>query len=121
MVRKHKAATAGLPHYRIGSKATGSEGHTPTIGSASRQNRFAIALGLISHDRTQNRSQMQPSTRDIGALRSEWDELGSMEHVAPPDPKLWTSVEVEEDDGPSEPLPPGMKKTTWNVRRERGR
>ncbi|KAJ4378917.1 hypothetical protein N0V86_005793 [Didymella sp. IMI 355093] len=112
MVRKRGV----LPHYNSTSKAT-SFGETPTIGSSSRRSRLAIALGLTSHDRTQIGSRLQTSSRNMGASRAEWDELESMEHIAPPDPKIWTSIEVEEDDGPSEPLPPGTKKTTWNVRR----
>ncbi|KAF3034920.1 hypothetical protein E8E12_006229 [Didymella heteroderae] len=114
MIRKRRAEK--LPHYNSASKAT-SSGATPTIGSSSRRSRLAIALGLTTHDRTQNGSRVQTSTHNVGASRADWDELESMEHIAPPDPKIWTTIEVEEDDGPSEPLPPGMKKTTWNVRR----
>jgi hypothetical protein len=39
-----------------------------------------------------------------------------MDHIAPPDPKVWTAIEIE-DNGPSRPPAPGMKKTVWNVRR----
>lgn len=115
MVRKRRAEK--LPHYNSASKSTSSGGR-PTIALSSRRSRLAIALGLTSNDRTQNGSRAQTSTHNMGALRAEWDELESMEHIAPPDPKIWTTIEVEEDDdGPSEPPPPGMKKATWNVRR----
>lgn len=113
MWRKRRAS---LPHYNP-SKPTSSGGHTPTIGS-SRRSRLALALGLTSIDRTRNASRLQTNADNAGTSRGAWDELESMEHIAPPDPKIWTSVEVEEDeDGPSQPLPPGMKKTVWNVRR----
>lgn len=53
--------------------------------------------------------------------QGNWQQLESLEHLSKPDPKIWATVERIEsgasDDGPSEPLAPGMKKTTWNVRR----
>lgn len=113
MWRKRKG---GLPQYNSASKPTFSDGHTPTIGSTSRRSRLAIALGLTSHDRTQNGSRLQTNADIADTTRGAWDELDSMDHIAPPDPKIWTTIEVEED-GPSEPPAPGMKKTVWNVRR----
>jgi hypothetical protein len=65
---------------------------------------------------------MQTTVDNAGAPRAEWQQLESLENVAKPDPKIWATVERVDtgddlDDGPSEPLKPGMKKTTWNVRR----
>jgi hypothetical protein len=116
MMRKRRA---GLPHHDIASKVTSSGGHTPTIGSGSRRNRLAIALGLTSHDRTQNSSTVQTNADNADCAQGDWEQLESMDHIAKPDPKIWATIErVEsEEDGPSEPLPPGMKKTTWHVRR----
>ncbi|KAF2633312.1 hypothetical protein BU25DRAFT_426887 [Macroventuria anomochaeta] len=113
MMRKRKAS---LPHCNSASKTTSSGGHTPTIGSSSRRSRLAIALGLTSHDRTQNGSRMQTNVDNADTAQGDWEQLESMEHIAQPDPKIWATIEVEED-GPSEPLPPGMKRTVWNVRR----
>ena len=113
MWRKRRAS---LPHYNS-SKTPSSGGHTPTIGS-SRRSRLALALGLTTLDRTQNGSRLQTNAGHGGDARGAWDELESMEHIAPPDPKIWTTVEfAEQEDGPSEPPAPGMKKTVWNVRR----
>jgi hypothetical protein len=103
----------GLPHYNSGSKPTSSSGRTPTIGSTSRRGRLALALGLTTHDRTQNGSRLQTNT---DTTRGPWDELDSMDHIAPPDPKVWAAIEIE-DNGPSHTPAPGMKKTVWNVRR----
>jgi len=103
----------GLPHYNSSSKPTSSSGRTPTIGSTSRRGRLALALGLTTHDRTQNGSRLQTNT---DTTRGPWDELDSMDHIAPPDPKVWTAIEIE-DNGPAHTPAPGMKKTVWNVRR----
>lgn len=55
----------------------------------------------------------------MDAAEGDVEQMESMEHIAKPDPKIWTTIERvnSEDDGPSEPLAPGMKKTTWHVRR----
>ncbi|KAH6642508.1 hypothetical protein C7974DRAFT_385558 [Boeremia exigua] len=115
MWRKRRA---GHPHQNSEPKPTSSDGHTTTIGS-SRRSRLAIALGLTSLDRTLNGSRLHTNANNADSTRGAWDELESMEHIAPPDPKIWTTVEVEEAEeaGPSEPVAPGMKKTVWNVRR----
>lgn len=94
-----------------------SSSQTPTIGSSSRRSRLALALGLSTHDRTQNGSRLQTNVDNTGATRGAWDELNSMDHIAPPDPKIWTTVETEEDVASTPPPAPGMKKTVWNVRR----
>lgn len=112
MWRKHRSS---LPQYNSSSKPTSSGAHTPTIGS-SRRNRLALALGLTTRDRTHDGSRLQTNGDNMGTQQGTWAELNSMEHIAPPDPKIWTTVAVEED-GPSEPPAPGMKKTVWNVRR----
>lgn len=78
-----------------------------------------MALGLTSRDRTQNGSRMQTNAVNRNVARGDWEQMESMEHIAKPDPKIWATIERvdSEEDGPSEPIPPGMKKTTWNVRR----
>jgi hypothetical protein len=118
MMRKRRA---GLPHHNSASKISSSEGHTPTIGSSSHRGRLAAALGLASHNRTQNGSRLQTTTDNVPESQPDWQQLEMFEQFAKPDPEIWATVERIEsgdsDDGPSRPLRPGMKKTTWNVRR----
>ena len=55
---------------------------------------------------------------NIDAAQGDGEQLEVLEHITKPDPKIWATIErIDDDDGPSEPLPPGMKKTTWNIRR----
>ncbi|KAJ4362601.1 hypothetical protein N0V95_001406 [Ascochyta clinopodiicola] len=116
MLRKRRS---NLPQHNTASKVSSSEGRPPTIGTTSRRNRLALALGLTSHDPTPNNSCIQTDLGNAATTHGDWEPLESMEHIAKPDPKIWTTIErfEDEDDGPSEPLPPGMKKTTWTVRR----
>ncbi|XPS67844.1 hypothetical protein M3J09_000138 [Ascochyta lentis] len=116
MMRKRKS---NLTRHTSASKISSSEGRMPTIGSTSRRNRLALALGFTSHDRTQNDSTIQTNSGNPTSAHGDWEQLQSIEHIVKPDPKIWTTVERIEDgnEGPSEPLPSGMKKTTWNVRR----
>lgn len=118
MMRKRRAAR-GLPHHNTASKVPSSEGHTPTIGS-SRRSRLAFALGLTSHDRTSNNSQMQTMTDNAGPSQRDWQQLENIPYVAKPDTEVWTTLEridSGDENGPSEPLKPGMRKTVWNIRK----
>lgn len=92
---------------------------TPTIGS--RRSRFAIALGLTTHDRTRNDSVNRTATGNGTSSAADWQRLEDLESQKP-DPTIWTTVERigagELEEGPSEmPLKPGMKKTVWNIRK----
>ncbi|KAI8943493.1 hypothetical protein NX059_001495 [Plenodomus lindquistii] len=115
MFRKRNAHLQGISAV----KSHSNSGTTPTIGS--RRSRFAIALGLTTHDRTRNDSANQTVTENVMPAGTDWQRLEDLESQKP-DPNIWTTVERigtdGSDGGPSElPLKPGMKKTVWNVRR----
>ncbi|KZM28822.1 uncharacterized protein EKO05_0008569 [Ascochyta rabiei] len=116
MMRKRKS---NLPRNTSGPEVSPSEGHTTTIGSTSYRNRRALALSLTRHDRTQNSSCIQTNLENGAAAHGGWEQLESMELIAKPNSKIWATIERIDDeaDGPSGPLPPGMRKATWSVRR----
>lgn len=118
MFRKHKAALSS----NSGFKSHSNSNSTPTIDS--RRARFAIRLGITTHDRTQNESGNRTILGNDGEAgrAGDWQRLESMESQKP-DPNIWTTVErldtggSEEGPSNSPPLKPGMKKTVWNVRK----
>lgn len=118
MFRKRKGMVMNASAFKTHDSNSNS---TPTVGS--RRQRFAIALGITTRDRTQNdsgnRTMLGADTGAGGA--GDWQRLESMESQKP-DPSIWTTVERVDtgglEEGPSEvQLKPGMKKTVWNVRK----
>lgn len=101
-------------------KTHNSNGHTPTIGSGD--SRLRRALGIT----TTNKSHNDSAVRTVQATEvadADFHRLESLESQKP-DPKIWTTIERLNSDGTEASSPieevelkPGMKKTTWNVRR----
>ena len=115
MFRKRRARMRGTPGIKSQSTSTS----TPSIGL--RRSRFAIALGITTHDQTQNDSGNRTILDNGAVAGNDWQRLDDVESQKP-DPNIWTTVERVEtsslDEGPSSAsLKPGMKKTVWNVRK----
>lgn len=120
MLRKRRAAN----RMNDGFQKTHNSNSTPTIGSGSRRSRIIHALGITTVDKSRNDS----ATRTVqdggdGPNAGDFHRLESMESQKP-DPKIWATVERIHPDGTEAAssaeevqLKPGMKKTTWNVRR----
>jgi hypothetical protein len=109
MLRKHRAAKRDSNDF--------FKSHQSSSG-ASRRSRIIHALGITTVDRTQDGS----GSRTVvdggeGASRGNFTRKESLESQKP-DPRIWTTVEKVDAAVPDEVnLKPGMKKTTWNVRR----
>jgi hypothetical protein len=109
MLRKHRAAKRDSNDFL--------KSHQSSSG-ASRRSRIIHALGITTVDRTQDGS----GSRTVvdggeGASRGNFTRKESLESQKP-DPRIWTTVEKVDAAVPDEVnLKPGMKKTTWNVRR----
>lgn len=115
MFRKRRAYLQGLSAI----KSPANSNTTPTIGS--RRSRFAIRLGITSHDPTQSDSGNRTMLDNAAVVSNDWQRLEDLESQKP-DPNIWTTVERVDtgglDEGPSQvSLKPGMKKTVWNVRK----
>jgi len=112
MIRKRNARLGSLPDSK-------SPNINSTIGS--HRQHLAIALGLVTRDRTRNDSPHITARDPVSPGPGEWHRLDDLE-TQKPDPNVWTTVEKIDSgvskDGPSEvPLKPGTKKTVWNVRK----
>ena len=120
MLRKRRAAN----RMNDGFHKTHNSNVTPTIGSgASRRSRIIHALGITTIDKSHNDSVVRTVPDTEGANAGDFHRLESLESQKP-DPKIWTTVERLNPDGTEASssaeeiqLKPGMKKTTWNVRR----
>jgi hypothetical protein len=120
MLRKRSAANRRHEDFN----KTHNSNSTPTISSGSRQSRLMHALGITTTDKSHNDSALRTAQDGTdGANTGDFHRLESLESQKP-DPKIWTTVERLNSDGTrangaSEEvqLKPGMKKTTWNVRR----
>lgn len=120
MFRRHKTN-----HMHVSALKQSNSASTHTIGS--RPSRFAIRLGITTHDRTRNDSGNRTIADNAAeqGRAGEFHRLESMESQVKPDPRIWTTVQRVDTAGPEEeelgepavPLRPGMKKTVWNVRR----
>lgn len=119
MLRKRRAAN------RIdGVTKSHDSSATPTIGSDSRQSRLMRALGITTMDKSHNDSTLRTTQDGEMGMGADFSRLESLESQKP-DPKIWTTVERLNTDGTEASssndeevqLKPGMKKTTWNVRR----
>lgn len=117
MMRKRNA------HPTDGYNKTHDSNSTPTIGSGQRHTRLMHALGITSTNKSHNDSAMRTVTDAEAPNPGDFHRLETLESQKP-DPRIWTTVERVNMDGmPASsssdevPLKPGMKKTTWNVRR----
>ncbi|KAF2826272.1 hypothetical protein CC86DRAFT_27460 [Ophiobolus disseminans] len=119
MLRKRRATN----RMNDGFLKTHNSNATPTIGSAaSRRTRFIHALGITTVDKSRNESVARTVLDNEAVDAGDFHRLESMESQKP-DPRIWTTVERVNLDGEASSsaeevqLKPGMKKTTWNVRR----
>jgi hypothetical protein len=119
MLRKRRAAN----RIDSGTTKTHTSNDTPTIGSGRRHSRLMLALGITTTNKSHNDSSARTITEGEGGPGADFHRLESLESQKP-DPNIWTTVEKLNTDG-TEPsssneevqLKPGMKKTTWNVRK----
>jgi len=82
------------------------------------------ALGITTMDKSHNDSTLRTTQDGEMGMGADFSRLESLESQKP-DPKIWTTVERLNTDGTEASssndeevqLKPGMKKTTWNVRR----
>ncbi|KAH8716857.1 hypothetical protein GQ44DRAFT_624659 [Phaeosphaeriaceae sp. PMI808] len=118
MLRKYRA----LNRTQTSLDKTHQSG-TPTTGSGSRRTRIVRMLGITTMGRTRNDSALRTAQDgQDGPNTANFHRLESAESQKP-DPKIWTTVERLDGDGPNtitiedEQLKPGMRKTVWNVRR----
>ncbi|KAH5377370.1 hypothetical protein HBI81_036470 [Parastagonospora nodorum] len=117
MLRKHRAMNRTMENLQKTHDSS-----TRTIGSGSRRSRIINALGITTHDRTQNDS-VGGTVVEGGDRAADFHRLESMESQKP-DPNIWTTVQ-RLDSGSAETgrssdeghIKPGMKKTNWHVRR----